>query len=103
MQPVVEQSADGAHATAGASLRLENDDRYTGLVKHIGCAQTGEAGADDHHGITGIERPCGYASNDRRDKRSATRHVPEKSPAIHVLPSNAATRVWDGRMMATEI
>ena len=85
MQPVVEQCPNGANTTARGCPGFQNDDRYAGRVKKISCAQTGEARADDHNGGVGIKRTRRDASNDSRGERYPTRHLLQKSSAIHVL------------------
>ena len=63
MQPLVKRCPNGEDATARARPGFQDDDRYAGLVKKIGCAQAGETGADDHNGLIGIGRTRGDAAN----------------------------------------
>jgi len=56
VQPVVERRADGQDPAAGTVARLEDDHRASRPSKEIGCAQAGEAGADDDHRVAGVGR-----------------------------------------------
>jgi hypothetical protein len=85
MQPLVERCPNGEDTTARTCAGFQDDDRYAGLVKKIGCAQAGETGADDHNRLVGIERMRGIASNGSRGERQSTRHLLKKSSSIHVL------------------
>jgi hypothetical protein len=85
MQPVVERCPNGEDTTARKCPGFQDDDRYAGLVKKIGCAQAGETRADDHNVGVGIERTRGDASNRRRGERKRSRGLLKKSSAIHIL------------------
>ena len=85
MQPVVERPPNGDDTTARPCLGFENNDRNAGFVEEISSAQAGETGADDHNRLIDRLRTRRDASNDSRGERYPTRHLLQKSSAIHVL------------------